>query len=90
MRHLGSIVVDEIIVPVVDVTLDRGAFVITAHVMGPVPAVDTTHYVVMDRQGSVVYRSSGQLRVYWPALTLAQSVQITVDMNVVGKVARRV
>ena len=71
----GSIVVDEIVVPVTDVRLARGGFKIIAKVRGPVPAVDTQDYVLYDQAGRVVTHGSCQTRLAWgpvlPGATLS-------------------
>lgn len=79
---LGALVVDELIIPVVDVYLGSGAFITTAHLYGPIRAGDSTDYVLMDRAGRTVYRSAGRNRLFWPALPEGAQLMVTTEMQV--------
>lgn len=61
----GTIVVDEIIVPIVDMYLDQGLIWFVAEVNGPVPAVDSNDYVVNDRSGATVFQGTGITGLKW-------------------------
>lgn len=81
----GSIVVDEIILPIADIRLSRRAFVMTAHVRGPVPAVSTGSYVVCDSEGAVVYRRDTDDRRYfleWAAMPANSGLTVTVTLEI--------
>lgn len=84
----GTIVVDELILPIVDIYLDGGRIWITAEVLAPVPAVDTGTYVVCDRSGAVVYRSQGEAsRITWPEMTGCLTLRITAALAIGDKAA---
>lgn len=83
-QPLGSLVVDEVIVPVVDLYLDHGAFVTISRLHGPLPAVDTRDYVLHDRAGRAVFRSQGHHRLAWPAMPEGGEVFITCEVRVDG------
>lgn len=83
-QPLGSLVADEVIVPVVDLYLDRGSFVCIAQVRAPLPAVDTRDYVLHDRTGRAVYRSQGVHRLAWPALHHDEMLMIHAELRVDG------
>lgn len=88
VEALGALVVDEVVVPVTGVRLDRGAFVTTAYVRGPVPAVDSTDYVLLGMDGRVVYRSArGVNRVQWPALRPGDTLRVVLASEVAGRTA---
>ena len=78
----GSIVVDELIVPIVDMYLDHGQIVLVAAITGPIRAVDTSDYVVLDRSGAAVYRSQGRNRVTWGRKEAGSGVTITASLAV--------
>ena len=84
----GSIVVDELILPIVDIHLDYGAIVFTAEVRGPVRAVSTGSYVVCDRSGGALYRSQGEAgRISWAELAAGPTLRIQVDLHIESKQA---
>jgi hypothetical protein len=56
-RSGGAVVADEFVLPVREVRLEDGAFVIYAVVIGPSRAVSATSYTVHDDRGTVVFRS---------------------------------
>jgi len=65
----GSIVIDELILPITNIYLSGRSICLEATVHGPVRAVSSTDYVVCDRQGGVVYRTVGRTRpVEWGAM----------------------
>ena len=86
---LGALVVDEVVVPVHRVTLDRGAFVLHCHLAGPAPAVASTHYTVHDAQGAVVYRSARDQTVWWSQLHDRDTLTVSVRAEVLGRAAFR-
>ncbi len=88
MDAKGSIVVGELILPVVDIYLDDGRIWVAAQVTGPVPAVSTGSYVVCDRNGEVVYRSQGDAgRISWPAMCAGPTLRVTAALRAEGKQA---
>lgn len=56
----GAVLVDELILPVVDIYLDDGEINLVAELRGPVRAFASDSYAVTDRSGAVVYRSAGK------------------------------
>lgn len=76
----GSIVVDEIVVPVTDVRLARGGFEIVATVCGPVPAVDTQDYVLYDQAGRVVTHGLCHSRLTWGPVAPGTTLSIVLLM----------
>lgn len=86
-QHRGSLVVDELVLPIVDIRLRGEAFVLTAHVRGPVRAVDgRSGYTVHDEGGAVVYRSTGPHPGFsWPALKAGSELYVTANIDVIGK-----
>lgn len=84
---IGALVVNEIVVPVHRITLERGVFVLHASVRGPAPAVDTTSYTVHGNDGVVVYRSQGQ-RLRWPRLKSRDQLDLVVNAAVIDRESR--
>lgn len=84
----GSIIVDEVIIPIVDIYVDDGKFVITAETWGPVRAVTAESYVVCDRRGSVVYRTGPGMRgLAWEAIRAGGLLTVTVALSLEGQFA---
>ena len=88
MRPLGSIVVDEQIVPIVELRLDKGALWLIAHVRGPVPAVDTLNYIVVGRDGRQVWHGTaiGQ-PIRWPVVYALDELSVSLRLEVQGLAA---
>lgn len=57
MSVKGSIVVDEVILPIVDIRLVSGEVQFVASTYGPLPAVDTRYCTIHDPDGRVVVRA---------------------------------
>ncbi len=86
MDAKGSIVVDELILPIVDIYLEDEKFWVTAQVTGPVPAMRTGLFVVCDRLGGVVWRSQGAAdRIQWSAVKDGVTLQFSVALSVEGR-----
>lgn len=89
-RARGSIVVDEVIVPITDMWLDDGMIHFEGRVTGPVPDVDTRDYVVTDRSGRVVFVARGVHRLRWAGIgpgrsVVVQAALVVLDQEAVGR-----
>ena len=84
----GSIVVDELIVPIVDMYLDHGLIVVTAEVCGPIRAVDAKDYAVHDRQGGLLVRAVGVGGLKWRELRCrSDTLTVVVRLAFIDKLA---
>lgn len=83
----GTIVVDEIIVPISDIYLANGVINLVATVSGPMPAVDTRNYVVNDRQGVTVYRGVGVAGLKWRKLDAGERLTVIAPVQIMGREA---
>lgn len=54
----GTVVVDELVIPIVDVYLDRGLIYVVAETRGPLPAGRDVAYRVHGRDGQLVYATA--------------------------------
>lgn len=91
MSSHGSVVLDELIMPITGVSLTGEAFVITAEVRGPVQGRSSASYVVNGRDGRTVYASRSGDTVTIPTLHSPHSTAIlTICCEVTDKVATRV
>lgn len=54
---LGSVVVDEVVLPITGVQLVDGGLRITAHARGPLPLMSLARYVVHGEDGRTMYRT---------------------------------
>lgn len=54
---LGTVVIDEIPLPITAIELRNGAFQITAEARGPLPEINSASYVLIGSDARVVYRS---------------------------------
>jgi len=83
----GSIVVDEIILPITDMYLDDGQLWFVAHADGPLPAVETADYVICDRSGGVFARAIGVGGVSWRAVGEHGALHVLVPLSLAGRLA---
>ena len=68
MSAKGSVVIDELVIPITDIYLDHGKFWIVAEVTGPIRAVDTRDYIVNGRDGATVVHAKGISGLEWDQL----------------------
>lgn len=80
----GSIVIDELIIPIVDIYLDRGQFWVVAHVVGPVPDVDTRDYVINGRDGRTVVRAVGIGGLRWSRIKAGHTLTVVAPISFEG------
>jgi hypothetical protein len=80
----GWVEVEEVLLPIVDVSLVRGAIEVTARRDGPLPESTASDYTVRDPVGLVVYRSRGgeHHRLAWPEVKPGEAVFVTVHLDV--------
>jgi hypothetical protein len=83
----GTIVVDEIIVPITDIYLDNGVINLVAEVSGPMPAVDTRNYVVNDRRGVTIFRGVGISGLKWRKLGAGERLTVIAPVQIMGREA---
>ncbi len=70
----GSIVVDELVVPIVDIRLAHGLLVLIASVAGPVRAVSARDYRVHDQDGRLVLDVHAAGGLVWPAVPAGEAL----------------
>lgn len=81
-RPGGAVVVDEYVLPVREVRLEDGAFVIYATVTGPSRAVHATSYTVHDDMGAVVFRSDvHSMPLNWGAVPAHADLTLVVTIR---------
>jgi hypothetical protein len=83
----GSVVVDELVVPIVDMWLADGMLVFAAEVWGPVRAVSTGDYRLHDRDGGLVFRAYGISGLTWPEVPAGSRLVVTCEVSIRGKTA---
>lgn len=78
---IGSVVVDEVVMPITDLWLSGGKLQIAASARGPLPLMHLADYVVIGADGVVVYRSSrpGEMATVGP---LGPQDEVSVDLAV--------
>jgi hypothetical protein len=81
---LGSVVADELIFPVDDIYLASGAINVTGRLRGPIRRGTTADYIVCDRAGRAVWRSSGRHRLDWPAMPAGSELRLTSTLTISG------
>ena len=72
----GTIVVDELIIPITDIVFKHGLLEITACIEGPVPAVCSAPYRLFGVDGSEIYCSGSFIS--WPAIIPGAVLDLTV------------
>lgn len=86
---MGTIVVDELILPVIDLYLARGRIYVTALVKGPIRDVNTVGYVVYGRDGEQVWsgvnKHNGGAPIVWSNIGPGTSVFVSVALSIEGK-----
>lgn len=83
----GSIVVDELIIPITDIYLDRGQIWVVATVAGPVPDVDTRDYVINGRDGKTVVRALGISGLRWSRVLAGDSLTVVAPVSFTDRMA---
>lgn len=88
-RMMGSLVIDELVFPVVGVRLHGGGFEIVAEIQGPTRAIDSSDYVVQGDDGQTVYRSARRRnRIKVAAMTVGDTIRVTAFVTVDNKQAQ--
>jgi hypothetical protein len=85
---LGSVVIDEVVLPITGLRLTGGKLQITAYAGGPLPRIRVARYVVHGDDGVVVYRSSRDDTTTVGPLGPKDSVSVTLDVEVTGRVSQ--
>ena len=80
----GSINVDELIIPIVDIRLDYRMILFTGRLPGPVPAGTYDTYTVHDAEGRVVFRVEGIGDLSWHAVDPGSFLVIEVPLQLYG------
>lgn len=83
----GSIIVDEIILPIIDMYLCDGKLWLVARVTGPVPDVCSADYVVCGRDGKVFVKARGVDGVSWSRIRDGVTLVVVVPLELAGGVA---
>lgn len=78
----GSIVIDELIFPIVDMRLDDGTLWVVAEVRGPIRAGDSADYAVHGRDGKPVWYSQGNVRFSWPAMRAGTRLRVSLQLDI--------
>jgi hypothetical protein len=81
---LGSVVIDEVVLPITGLRLTGGKLQITACAGGPLPRIRVAHYVVHGDDGVVVYRTSRD----GETTTVGDSMSFTLDVEATGRVGQ--
>jgi hypothetical protein len=78
------VVADELIFPVDDIYLANASINVTGRLRGPIRRGTTSDYVVCDRAGRAVWRSSGRHRLAWPAMQAGSELRLTSMLTISG------
>lgn len=79
---IGTVVIDEVVLPIVGVRLSGGKLRITAEARGPMPLVRLADYVVQGDDGRTIYRSSRTEGITIGPLNERSSLTITLDVEI--------
>jgi hypothetical protein len=85
---IGSVVVDENVLPITALRLVGGKLQITAYACGPLPRIRVANYVVCGNDGVVVFRSSRDETTTVGPLDDGSSVTLTLDVEITGQVSQ--
>lgn len=90
MQPLGTINVDELIIPITQVQLEHGAILFRGRLRGPLKASQGTRsYAIHGVDGRVVYRAHGIAGLSWPAVDALSWLDIVCPMQVHGDERQR-
>lgn len=78
--------VDEIVLPIVDIYLSNGCVIFVGRAHGSFPAVKQRGFVIHDREGGVFCRGSEIGGLSWGRVT-SGSLEVHVPVSLGGKVA---
>lgn len=82
MTTKGSMVIDEIILPIIDIRLVGGQVEYVAQGFGPIPAVDTRQVAIHDCNGVVVVRLHMDVTpIRWSRVTPGTSVTVVLPFH---------
>lgn len=85
---IGSVVVDEVVLPITSLRLTGGRLQIIAEARGPMPCIRLADYVVQGDDGRTVYRSSRDEAPTVGPLNDRSSVTITLAVEVANRTTR--
>lgn len=82
----GSVVIDEIVFPIIDLRLRAGVLQIVAYAHGPLRAGggEATEVHIFGEDGEVV-TGARQHRVGWPSLTDTEEMDVIVPIRMMGE-----
>lgn len=72
-RPKGALLINEMIVPIIDLRLSDGGLLITGEINGPVKAGSASVYTLTDDSGMGV--ASGDCNIRWPMLSLYDTLR---------------
>jgi hypothetical protein len=86
MKPKGSLVIDEVVLPIQDIYLRRGEIVFIGRAVGPLPAVTTTSCTIHDADGGIVTRGVDLSPLSWDTVPAGKWLEIHMPllMNGVG------
>lgn len=89
MRPLGSINVDELIIPIIDIELKHGQIMFVGYLAGPTKASrGTRDYSIHGSDGRVIYRAQGIAGLKWQACDAYSTLTLYCPLRVHGPEAR--
>ncbi len=79
----GTLVIDEIILPITDIWIDKGKLWIQAELQGPVRALEPNHrYRVFGRDGQELTCSGPKSDILWPEIELGATLEFTCSWSI--------
>lgn len=83
MTVKGALVLDEMIIPIVDIAFINEIVVITAQLRGPIKAGTAKKYYVNGEDGKTLF--GGECDQAWPDLDTWQVLSLSIGFNIAGK-----
>jgi len=81
----GALVLDELIIPIIDIVFVSEIVLVTAEIRGPLRAGSAKRYVVNGQDGKTLF--GGTCDQSWPELNENQGIRMQMGFNVAGKAA---
>lgn len=82
----GAMVLNELIIPIVDISFIDELIVVTALLRGPVRAGSASSYTINGQDGKTIF--GGPCQQVWPDLSEDQYLKTAIGFNIDGKMAR--
>lgn len=84
---LGSMVIDELIIPITEIRFQNGLIQVHGDIRGPLPAVNTSNWTVHDQDGGLVTRVLN-CPLQWGEIDAFQNLHVVGYISVLNKIAQ--